>query len=79
MPSDPDETRAREGKISRRQMVGIAASVTAASVVVKLAAQAPPATDDFDAAARQSHRANSATLAQFDVPQSLEPAFVFRA
>jgi hypothetical protein len=30
-------------------------------------------------AARESHRRNSTTLAQFEIPMSLEPAFLFKA
>jgi hypothetical protein len=69
--------------LSRRQLVAI----TTGSAVIAIAggalvAQSPPSApgpQDFDKAARESHRENSATLAKFDIPMSLEPAFLFRA
>ena len=72
-------------KMSRRQIVGTAAGSAAVSIAllsvpgVTLTAQAPPAVPDFDKAARESHRENSAVLAKFDIPMSLEPAFQFKA
>ena len=61
-------------KITRRQLAGVAAgSLTAASLI----AQQPSADAELEKA-RASHRENSATLAKFDIPQSTEPAFVFR-
>jgi hypothetical protein len=63
-------------KTTRRQFAGGALS---AAVAVNAIAQAPPAAQDFDAAARESHRQNSATLAAFQIPMSLEPAFQFKA
>ncbi len=67
-----------KAKITRRQLV--TASIAAAGVA-PLAAQQPAtseATADLEKA-RASHQENSATLAKFDLPQSTEPAFVFRA
>lgn len=72
-------------KISRRQLIGVAAGSAAAGSIVGqvVMAQTPasPATDaqTFEKAARDSHRENSATLAAFNIPMSLEPAFQFRA
>jgi len=69
IPSEPTAE-----KITRRQLAGVAAgSVAAAS----LSAQQPAADAELEKA-RASHRENSATLAKFDIPQSTEPAFVFR-
>jgi len=63
-------------KITRRQLAGVAAG----SAVVSLAiAQAPVTGQDFDRAARESHKENSDALAKFEIPQSLEPAFQFKA
>jgi hypothetical protein len=67
-------------KISRRQLAGAAAG----SVIVLLGAipafpQAPGAAQDFDNAARESHKQNSEALAKFEIPMSLEPAFQFKA
>jgi len=68
------------GKITRRQLAGVAAGSAAVSLVaVKVIAQAPVASQDWDKAARESHRENSQALARFEIPMSLEPAFEFRA
>ncbi|HEX4135283.1 MAG TPA: hypothetical protein VHY84_11780 [Bryobacteraceae bacterium] len=68
------------GKITRRQLAGVATgSAVVALGVVKVIAQAPAAGLDFDKAARESHRENSGTLAKFEIPMSLEPAFQFKA
>ena len=70
-------------KITRRQLARVAGeSLAAGSVVaasaVSLDAQQPATNAELDKA-RASHRENSATLAKFDIPQSIEPAFLFRA
>jgi len=63
-------------KITRRQLAGVAAG----SAVVSLAiAQVPVTSQDFDRAARESHRVNSEALAKLEIPMSLEPAFQFKA
>ncbi len=63
-------------KTTRRRFVEVAAgSLVAANAI----AQTPAAAQDADAAARESHRQNSAVLAKFDIAQSLEPAFQFKA
>lgn len=63
-------------KTTRRELAALAAaSLTAAAAI----AQTPAAPQDFDKAALDSHRGNSETLAKFDIPMSLEPAFQFRA
>jgi CHASE2 domain-containing sensor protein len=71
-------------KITRRQLAAVinvaAAGAAAISLdVVKAAAQTPAAGQDLGNAARESHRRNSATLAQFEIQMSLEPAFLFKA
>lgn len=76
-------------KITRRQLAAVinvaAAGSAAVSLdVVKAIAQTPASGQDLDGvaldrAARESHRRNSATLAQFEIPMSLEPAFLFKA
>lgn len=64
-------------KLTRRQLAGVAAgSLVAASALAQV--PAPPPTTDLDKA-RESHRQNSETLAKFDIPMSLEPAFHFKA
>jgi tRNA1(Val) A37 N6-methylase TrmN6 len=68
------------GKITRRQL----AEVAAGSAVVSLAAvnaiaQTPVTGQDLDKAARESHQENSAALAKFEIPISIEPAFQFKA
>jgi hypothetical protein len=68
------------GKITRRQLAGVATgSAVFALGVVKGIAQAPAVAPDFDKSARESHRENSETLASFEIPMSLEPAFQFKA
>jgi hypothetical protein len=67
------------GKMTRRQLAGIAAASAASLAVVTLIAQAPPATTDWDKAARESHKENSDALAKFEIQMSLEPAFQFKA
>ena len=63
-------------KITRRQLAGLA---VISLDVVKAAAQTPADGQDLVNAARESHRRNSTTLAQFEIPMSLEPAFLFKA
>jgi hypothetical protein len=68
------------GKISRRQLAGVAAGSAVVSLkVVKALAQAPVTGQDLEKAARDSHRENSAALARFEIPMFLEPAFQFKA
>jgi hypothetical protein len=72
------------GRITRRQLAGVAAGSAALGLVVGTAiAQAPVTGRDrdsrLDEAARQSHRENSDALAKFEIPMSLEPAFQFKA
>ena len=63
-------------KLTRWQLAGVAAG----SAVVSLAfAQVPVTGQDFDRAARESHKENSDALAKFEIPMSLEPAFQFKA
>jgi hypothetical protein len=66
--------------LTRRQLAILA---TAALAAVKASAQAPaqtpPPTADYYQAALESHKRNSATLAQFPVAMSVEPAFQFKA
>ncbi len=68
-------------KITRRQLARVGAGSLAAgsfaATAVSLTAQQPSADAELEKA-RASHRENSATLAKFDIPQSTEPAFVFR-
>jgi hypothetical protein len=67
-------------EITRRQLAGIAAGSAAISLVaLQVTAQAPATGQDWDKAARESHRENSEVLAKFDIPMSLEPAFHFQA
>jgi hypothetical protein len=68
-------------RLSRRQLIGVVAGSSAALAIAANAvlAQTPPAAPDFDKAARDSHRENSAILAGFEIPMSLEPAFQFKA
>jgi hypothetical protein len=67
-------------KLSRRQLAGVIAGSAAALAIADRAAL--PQTSDpseFEKNAREEHRDNSRTLASFDIPMSLEPAFQFRA
>jgi hypothetical protein len=71
-------------KITRRQLaavINVAAAGSAAISLdlVKAIAQTPGSSQDLDNAARESHKLNSTTLAQFEIPMSLEPAFLFKA
>jgi hypothetical protein len=71
-------------KLTRRQIAVAAAAASYVPVLAvvtlrKLVAQAPPADQDWDKAARESHARNSSILAGFEIPMSLEPAFQFRA
>jgi hypothetical protein len=67
-------------KITRRQLAGITASAAAVSVVaIRSIAQAPATGQDWDKAARESHKENSEVLAKFEIPMSIEPAFDFKA
>jgi hypothetical protein len=76
-------------KITRRQLaavINVAAAGSAALSLdmVKAVAQTPAGGQDLDGvaldrAARDSHTRNSVTLAQFEIPMSLEPAFLFKA
>jgi hypothetical protein len=64
------------GKITRRQLAGVAAGSLAVATAI---AQAPATAQDFDSAARESHKQNAEALAKFEVPMALEPAFQFKA
>jgi hypothetical protein len=67
-------------EITRRQLAGIAAGSAAISLVaLKVTAQAPVTAQDWNKAARESHKENSGVLAEFEIPISLEPAFHFKA
>jgi hypothetical protein len=69
-----------KSKITRRQLAGIAAGSAVVSLeLVKAIAQAPVASQDWDKAARDSHKENSEALAKFEITMSLEPAFQFKA
>jgi hypothetical protein len=67
--------------LTRRQLAVIAtASLASASLASANAlAQTQTANPDYYQAALDSHRRNSATLAQFQFPMSVEPAFQFKA
>jgi len=66
-------------KLTRRQLA-VVVTTTALVTTAAAVAQSPPAPDtDLDRAARESHRQNSAVLAGFAVPMSVEPAFQFKA
>ena len=67
-------------KFTRRELAGIAAAGSLAVATINVAAldaQQPLANTELEKA-RASYRDNTATLAKFDIPQSTEPAFVFR-
>jgi hypothetical protein len=68
------------GKLTRRQLAGAAAGSAVVSLgALKAAAQAPATVPDFYKAARDSQQEDSAALANFEIPMSLEPAFQFKA
>jgi hypothetical protein len=67
-------------RMTRRELAGVAAGTAAASLMtVKTIVHAQGIAQDWDKAARESHRENSEALAKFDIPMSLEPAFQFKA
>jgi hypothetical protein len=68
-------------RITRRQLAGaaVASAVVSVSVASVSVAQVPVTGQDFDRAARESHRENSEVLAKFEIPMSVEPAFQFKA
>ena len=68
-------------KVTRRQAAAVTGSAAISLALARAAAQAPAAAPgtDWDAAARESHRENSETLAKFELPMSVEPAFQFKA
>lgn len=66
-------------KITRRQLATVAAGSLAGATALDAQQPAASGANDEMEKARASHRENSATLAKFDLPQSTEPAFVFRA
>jgi len=63
-------------KLTRRQLAGVAAGSLAVATAI---AQVPATAQDFDNAARESHKQNSEALAKFEIAMSLEPAFQFKA
>jgi hypothetical protein len=62
--------------LTRRQLAVIA---TASLAVTKAVAQTQAAAPDYYQEALESHKRNSATLAQFPLAMSVEPAFQFKA
>jgi hypothetical protein len=61
--------------LTRRQL-----AVLAAATLTAAKAQTPPAANtDYYQAAIESHKQNSAALAQFQIGMSVEPAFHFKA
>lgn len=74
-------------ELTRRQLgrivTGVAVAAIAGSTAVSLAVHAAPPTpalaQNWDQAARDSHRENSQALAKFEIPMSLEPALQFKA
>jgi hypothetical protein len=67
--------------LTRRQLAVIAtASLASANLASANAlAQTQAAAPDYYQAALESHKRNSATLAQFPLAMSVEPAFQFKA
>ena len=63
-------------KLTRRKLAVMA---TAALTAVTASAQTQSPAADYYQAALESHKQNSATLAQFPVAMSVEPAFQFKA
>ena len=68
-------------KLTRRELGVIAAASLPSLAAAKAIAQTPPpaAGADLYQAALESHRENSAILAQFQIPMSTEPASHFKA
>lgn len=69
-------------KLTRRELVFVAAAPLASTLAggTLIAQTPPPAADtDFYKAALESHKANSAILAQFQIAMSTEPACQFKA
>jgi hypothetical protein len=71
-----------EMKITRRKLAVIAGgSVAAGSALVATLAQVAPSTSvgrDWNREARESHQENAQTLAEFELPMPVEPAFQFK-
>jgi hypothetical protein len=67
--------------LTRRQLAVIAtASLASANLAsARALAQTQVANPDYFQAALESHKRNSATLAQFQLDMSVEPAFQFKA
>ena len=67
--------------LTRRQLAMVAtASLVSASLASESAlAQTQVANPDYYQQALESHKQNSATLAQFQIAMSVEPAFQFKA
>lgn len=65
-------------KITRRDLTAMLGSVAG---IASVRAQSPPPSqpEDLNAAAKDQLRKNSATLSEFDLPMSTEPAFHFKA
>jgi hypothetical protein len=70
-------TRRELGVIAAASLPSLASSLAAAKAIAQTP---PPAADaDFYQAALESHKENSAILAQFQIPMSTEPASHFKA
>lgn len=68
-------------KITRRSLAAVTLG-SAACLRTAAALQTPPTPgqpEDLNVAAKEQVRKNSATLAEFDLPMSTEPAFQFKA
>jgi predicted RNA methylase len=66
-------------KITRRQLAGAATGSVVAALAAVAIGQTPVPAQDWDKAARESHRENSEALAKFILDMPVEPAFYFKA
>ena len=63
-------------KLSRRQLVSVAAGSLAGTAAAQTAS--PPAATDLNQQARESNKRISDTLSKFEIPVATEPAFQFK-
>lgn len=66
-------------KLTRRELVVVAASAAAASTLAQTPPSQPQGERDFAREARDNVQRNGELLAKFGIPMAVEPAFQFKA
>ena len=66
-------------KLTRRELVVVAASAAAASTLAQTPPAQPQGARDFAQEARDNVQHNGETLTKFGIPMATEPAFQFKA